>query len=326
MSTKTPKNIEDQEIDLSQISNRISGFFKNINTSLFKIIQFMLRKKWIIGALLFIGFAAGFYLDAFQKTYNHEVIVAPNFGSTDYMYSKISLISSKIQENDTVYLKSIGINKSNKIQNIEIQPIVDVYKFINGSEQNFEFLKLLSEDAVLSKVITESLTSKNYPYHLLTITSATKSVNNSMIEPILKYLNNNDFFQKTQVINLENIQNKIKGNENQIAQIDTLLHQYSTSANKTKGGNLVYYNENTQVNELLKTKDALIKEKGTLRTDLINVDKTIKDISIITNIKNTNSINGKMKLIIPFLFISLYLLVHFFIAFYKKQSLLAQKN
>jgi hypothetical protein len=44
-----------------------------------------------------------------KKVYDHELIVQPNFGSTDYLYSKVELLASKINERDTVFLKSIGI-------------------------------------------------------------------------------------------------------------------------------------------------------------------------------------------------------------------------
>jgi hypothetical protein len=46
-----------------------------------------------------------FYLDKTQKKFDHQIIVTPNFKSTDYLYSKINLINSKIIERDIAFFK-----------------------------------------------------------------------------------------------------------------------------------------------------------------------------------------------------------------------------
>ena len=48
------------------------------------------------------------------------------------------LIQSKIQTNDTAFFKAIGIPNSPKITKISIEPIIDVFKFVNNNEQNLE--------------------------------------------------------------------------------------------------------------------------------------------------------------------------------------------
>ncbi len=82
---------------------------------------------------------------------------------------------------------------------------------------------------------------------------------------------------------------------------------------------MVYYNENTQLNDIIKTKDALIKEQGDYRIEKINIDKIIKDVSVVTNIENSNGTHNKMKLILPFLFIFIFIALGIFKAFYKRQ-------
>jgi hypothetical protein len=49
-----------------------------------------------------IGIGLGFYLDKTQKKFD-QIIVTPNFKSTDYLYSKINLINSKIIERDIAF-------------------------------------------------------------------------------------------------------------------------------------------------------------------------------------------------------------------------------
>ena len=327
MSTNVPNNQDDQEIDLMQISRKIGNIFQDFNTFLFRCIRFFVKNAVVILILFVLGFGVGMFLDSTKKTYNHEIIVTPNFGSTDYLYSKIDLLTAKINERDTAFLKSIGIQEPTKITKITIEPIVDVYGFINNSEQNFELLKLMSEDGDLKSIVKETTTSKNYAFH--TITLLTKGITESKkgIQPLLNYLNTSDYYNRIQKVSVENIQQKIKTNEAIVSQIDGILNEFSNSAsgNHQKSDKLVYYNENTQLNDVIKTKESLIKEIGNLKVALLSSDKIIKDNSITINKENTSSINGKLKLILPLVFILIFILIRFFIAFYKKQSLKAQQ-
>ena len=95
MST-TPKNTDNQDIDLSEISIKIRRFFENISTAIFRGFLFFRRNILWVGILFIIGAGLGFYLDKTTKVYDNEIIVSPNFGSVDYLYAKIDLISSKI--------------------------------------------------------------------------------------------------------------------------------------------------------------------------------------------------------------------------------------
>jgi hypothetical protein len=106
-----------------------------------------------------------------------------------------------------------------------------------------------------------------------------------------------------------------------VAQINALLNQFSnTTSNNQKSDKLVYYNENTQLNEIIATKNGLITEMGGQRMDLVNLSKIVKDISTTLNIKNTTGTNNKMKLILPILFCFLFVSYSLFMAFYRKQS------
>jgi hypothetical protein len=97
MSTASQNNSDNQEIDLSEISKKIGGFFEGISTRIFRGILFLKRNILVIAILFVIGVGLGFYLDKTSKSYDHQVIVTPNFGSNEYLYSKVNLINSKIK-------------------------------------------------------------------------------------------------------------------------------------------------------------------------------------------------------------------------------------
>ena len=116
MSTTSKNNSENQEVDLSQISKKIGSLFEEISNSIFKGILFIKKNIIAIGLLFILGAVLGFYLDKNFKMYDNQLIVSPNFDTVDYLYSKINLINSKINENDTVFLKeTVGIKEPSKL-------------------------------------------------------------------------------------------------------------------------------------------------------------------------------------------------------------------
>ena len=321
MSATPQNNADNQEIDLSQLSRKIGDFFEGISTTIFKGILFFKRNILIIGILFILGVGLGFYLDKNTKVYDNQIIVSSNFGSTDYLYAKIDLISSKIKDNDTVFLKEvIGIKNPKKLLKITIVPITDVYKFIENKPQNFELIKLLAEDGDIKKIVNENLTSKNYPYHIISFTTNNLTDNNKTVQPILDFLNQSDYYAKLQKEYINNIKIKMIENDSIIAQINGFLNSFSNTINGAqKSDKLVYYNENTQLNDVIKTKDELIKEQGAHRIELVSLDKIIKNNSSTINIKNTKATNGNMKLILPMFFIFLFVIIRLLRAFYRKQ-------
>jgi hypothetical protein len=325
MSTNTQNN-DNQEIDLAQVSKKIGNFFEGISTKIFRAILFFKRNIIWIGILFVIGVGLGFYLDKTTKVYEHQIVVQPNFGSVDYLYSKIDLLESKIKDDDTLFLKNeVGIKDTKKFKDIEIKPIADVYKFIENKDQNFELIKLMSEDGDIKKVLNEKITSKNYPYHLLTFVTLKETDYDKTVTPLLNYLNKSDYYSLIQKEYVNNVKIKMAENDSIINQINGVLNAFSSNVNGSqKSDKLVYYNENSQLNDVIKTKDQLVYEQGQHRIALVNLDKVVKNNSEVLNIKNTEFVNGKMKIVLPFLFIFIFILVGYFKSFYRRQ--LAKHN
>lgn len=317
----TSQNNDNQEIDLSQISKKIGNFFENISTSIFRGFLFFKRNILWIGILFVLGAGLGVYLDKTSKIYDSQIIVSPNFGAVDYLYAKVELINSKIEDNDTLFLKDIiGIKETRNLKVITIIPITDVYKFIDNKAQNFELIKLMAEDGDIKKIVNESLTSKNYPYHIISFSTLNETSDEKTVQPILNYLNNSDYYRIIQKEYVNNIKIKMAENDSIISQINGLLNAFSNTSNGSqKSDKLVYYNENSQLNEVIKTKDQLVNEQGSHRLELVNLDKIIKESSATLNVKSNKAVNGKMKLILPLLFIFLFVLGGYLKSYYKTQ-------
>ncbi|OYU81338.1 MAG: hypothetical protein CFE23_04380 [Flavobacterium sp. BFFFF1] len=329
--SQVSKNSGDPEIDLSVISKKIGDFFSSIATAAFEAILFVKRNLIVFSFLVLAGVVIGFFLDKSEDRFNTNIIVGSNFGSTEYLYGKVELLNSKIKDGDTTFLKSIGVKHPKKLRIIEIEPIVDIYNFVNNSSpnmpsgaqntQNFELVKLLSESSDINKVIKEETTSKNYTKHMIHVESKGMISNSDSVDPILKYLNENSYYNAIQASLVNNISKKMVENEGIIRQINALLDQFSNeAANNQRNDKLVYYNnENNQINDIINTKNGLIAELGNQRIQLINFDKTIKDYSRIINFRKKQGTLGKMKVVLPILLMILFILFVRIKRFYRYQ-------
>ena len=319
MSSNTP-NYNDQEIDLRQVSQKMGRAYEGFLSWIFRGFLFVKRNLIVLIILFVIGAGIGYYLDKNSKVYDHEVIVIPNFGSAEYLYSKIKLLDNKLMENDKQFLKALGINDLTLFNGEEIEPINDIYTFVNSREQNFELVKLMAEDGDINKIIEDETTSINYKTHRIKITTSRKASKEEIINPIINYLNDSNYFKEVQTSAVASLEGIIKSQESTVNQIDSLLNSLSKTAS-SKSGNLVYYNnENTQLNDVLKTKTDLVNDISYRKLDLINSTSIVKESSTILNLKNHKGLNGKLKILLPVLFILLFLMFGFLLGIYRRQK------
>jgi hypothetical protein len=310
-------NSQEQEIDLSQIGKSISkGFQKAVNRC-FDLLFFIQKKLLIVFVLFVIGGGLGFYLDK-EPNYTNDIVVIPNFGSNEYLYDKINLISLKLKEKDQAFFTKIGINNIKDFISIEIQPINGIYNFINSESQknNFELVKLMAEDGDVDKIMQDQTTSKNYYLHSINIKTAIAYQQKDLIDPLLNYLQQSEYFAKLHKIHQKNLEEKLVANIKIISQIDQIL--LSLSQNKTSVG--VSISENTGLSDLIEKKDDLILENQRLAANRLEFEKIIKDQDILLNQMNTSGANNKMKFILPLLLVLFYLLGYWFSKAYKQQK------
>ena len=310
-------NSQDQEIDLSQIGKSISKVIQNVINKCFDLLFFIQKKIIIVGILFLLGIGLGIFLDK-EPNYNNDIVVIPNFGSNEYLYKKIDLIAAKLKEKDEAFFKSIGISNMQDFKSIEIEPINGIYNFINSESQksNFEFIRLMAEDGDIEKIIKDDMTGKNYYLHGINIKTAIAYNRKDLIDPILNYLQQSDYFAKVQKVHQKNLLEKIEANKLLITQIDQIV----TSLTENKNTSSVTISENSGLSELIQKKDQLVYENQTLSIHKLEYDKIIKDQNIAANQMNTKGVNNKMKLILPFLFVGFYLFGYWFSQLYKQQK------
>lgn len=315
------ENKDSQEIDLNDVFKKVKEFFKSLIIGFFKFINYIKSNIIKITVIFIVGIVLGYLIDKSSKSYNQEIMVMPNAQSVDYLYKRLDLLNSLFKEKDTSFLYKKGFRDIRKIGEIKIEPIVDIFKFVESykdSNSNFDMIKLMAEDGDLNKIIENEVLSKNYRYHLISFTSSKKLNPKSINETLMNFLNESEFFQKVLNQEIQNNQTRIKQNDSIIKQIDVILESFKSTS---KSSSLVYYNENLQLNDIITTKNNLVNENGFLKVELINKDKIIKDISYTLNMRDTSGINGKMKFFLPFLFVFMFLVITGFYKTYKKYSI-----
>lgn len=319
------QNNTNSEIDLGELSRKAKNFFSSIGDSFFDGILFIKRYFIIVILLLAAGIALGIYKDQGKQVYMQKMFVVPNFGSVDYLYEEIETLNAKIEQNDDAYLARIGIKDPSAISKIEIDPVIDIYGFANENPYaeeespeyvNYQIFRLMAEKGDINKVMEDKVTARNYKNHIITVSTKGKASKEDVLAPILNHFNSNQYYKQLQEQGKKDLDISIASKEASIKQIDDIL---SSVSQRTNSGSLVAYNDNTDLSDLVKSKNKLVAELAQNKIDRINYDEIVKDGSSMLNIQDLSLTSGRMKYIYPIVFILLFVLGVRFVSFYKKQ-------
>ncbi len=323
MSTKNESNHIPEEIDLFSLKEFIS---KAISNSIMNTFLFFKKNSYRLLFLIICGGVLGATADYLLKSYVAEVVVNSNFTSNDYLYSRVDHLNNHFIQNSK---SELPISNYKKFTKIEVEPIVDIYTFVNNmspnalvnaqTSQNFEMLKLMSEKGDINKIIEDEVTSKNYDLQRIDIYSKEK-VEEKDIKSVINYLNKDAYFDSILHLNISNIKGRIVKNDSIIAQIDKLIQSYSSSIARGDAS-VMFKNDNSEVNSLIIQKKELITKIDEDKLSLIRQNKIIKDNTIVCNKINNKGIANKLKFIFPILFIFLFL----FISYIKRLNQKSQK-
>jgi hypothetical protein len=182
----------------------------------------------------------------------------------------------------------------------------------------------MAENSDMKKIMEDETTSKNFLYHKITVVTAENVNEETLSKPLLDFLENSDYLKKVAAEYVNNAQLKLKENDSIIEQINGLLKSFANAGDLKSSS--VYINQNTQINDIIKTKETFIVEKGYLRIELLNYDKIFKKVSSNLSKRNTSFLANNNKILLPLLFILLFCLVISARRFYKKQVALSKES
>lgn len=302
-----------EEVDLGYLFRSLGNLLKKIAKLIFLIIAFF-RKYIIVTILLIIvGFVFGYYSDR-DPIYENELIVIPNFESTDYLYEEIEALNQKKEAKDTLFFKTIFGDDFQDFVKIDIEPIVDIYSFMAEKKDYIETLKILYNDKDGQEFLIDKSISKYYKYHKIKITCKGNN-SESISTSLLKYLNDNPHFKLYQQVGLSDTEIQISQNEKMISQIDSILKSVSDNSDG-KQSQSVYINTQSDLYQMINTKQALLNNRLKLHIKFIDQHAVIKLVSANYNLKvqGFKSIPNKIKFPIYFilLFSGIFLLIYLY--------------
>jgi hypothetical protein len=312
---------DNQDLDLGQLSKKVKNYLSRANDSFFDGILFLKRNIIIIAILFIVGAGLGIYKDTVGRNYEQKVFVIPNFGSTDFLYEQAAFISYRLRTQDTAFIKAAGIKNPEKFVKLKIEPVIEIYEFIEDKDvdeddRKFQLFQLIAENGDMDKMLKDKTTSKYYKKHLITITTNGKATKDEIIEPLLKYVNSNEYFLKMKDEYIKNLELKTAANDTILKQIDAILNDFSGKKGNT---GLVYYNDNTDLSGVIKLKNKIIAEQAQNRIDKVNFSGIVKDSGIVLNVASKSLTGGRMMFILPILFILIFVIFVKFRNYYKKQ-------
>lgn len=301
MNNSTNQN----EIDLTEVSNSVKSGFRTLSHYIYQFIKFIKRNIFIFLALFIIGAVLGYFLDKTNKKYESKIIVMPNFNTVDFLYTKVDLLNSKIEQNEHAFLDSLNITTDKKIGKIEIEPIANLYQFLNEEEFYYNTFKTLSENSDAKKVMEDITTSKNFKNHLITIKSK-ELIDQKVLEKVVDFINTSDYYQLLRKDIYDNAVNQIRINDSTIVQIDAILNSIPNSVGAPTS---IYSTEKSQLNDLIEQKIDLSKRNQELKVHLHNLEYVVTPLSYIPNLEDKTDLTSKMTLILPLLFIGIFIVI-----------------
>lgn len=268
------ENKFEQEIDVKYLGESINTFFRTIGIKIYQFLMFVKRYFFVLLALLLIGSALGYYLDKYlPHDVEHSVLIAPNFGSVDYLYQSVSNKSflGKLNKEE--------LNLAKSIKEIEIEPIDDLYKMIQNNRTNLEVFSILSTKGNdINKTTSDYLTSKNYRYHQINFVTKDNVDVAAIADLIVSKLNSNKtYFEERSVIEIENLNLKKEEYIKTLYQLNAVLDRLGTSSTLETHKELKINDYSSSV-DLIAAKYAVLDEIKNTNVLLEESSKTIFEV------------------------------------------------
>lgn len=326
MSENIPTQQASEEIDLGYLFKKIGDFFKKCLLVLFKIITFFLKYKFIILVLIVVGVVLGFYKDVTSEPIlNNEAIVIPNFGGVDYLYDKVNALNAKIEAEDTLYLKTIMGGNYEKLKEIEVEHIDDLFNNVSSSGDRVELFDILSQSKEADEFLNYYSITKTYKHHRLTFQIEGKDDSIEIVESIMEFLNNNSHYQEYLEIYKEHNKFLIDFNIEILKQIDSLLAQQTREV-RSSNSQVFEIDEKNYIPQLIDRKQEISRNLLALKKNEVDYSKSIKVIKVDYNLLNTEKFKISPKILYPILLVITFCLIFLLKYIYYKMKLIAFEN
>lgn len=310
----------DDEVDLSVVLKSIKNFLKKILLSFFNIFNFFNKHKFVLIGLIVLGAVLGyFYEKNTPKTYTNDLLVTPNFESSDYLYAKVEAINNKISIEDSLFLKEVFGKQHKKVTSLEIKPVIDIYNFVSENEANQNLFELLFEEEESIDFIENPINSRNFRYHRIYLAIKGGTFHQELSQALIDYINNNTYYNDLKVLSLESLEKQLVENHIIIKQIDSILRNAQAGNSLALDSKAMFFSDNTGLNNLISQKENLIRKQQFIKRDMLSQTNIIKLVDANYKILDTEDFLKKDKVkLFPLIFVVLYSLIFLLRYIFKK--------
>jgi hypothetical protein len=317
MSEQTSQNTSD-EIDLGIIFEKLKSFFKSILIGIIQIFQFFWKHKFVLAGLLVIGVGLQLYLKSTtESTFSNQFLVRTNYGSTEYVYSKVNSINLKLEAGDSLYIKDIFGEHYDRVKEIEVIPVIDVYELVNKSEENKETFELLLDEFGDISFLEDEININEYSTHKIKIYIDGQADNERISNRLYEYLASNSYYNELKTATLESYKEQLEQNKSIRTQIDSILKDQKGNTLPKLDNNAINFSGSQDLNELLSKKQGLLINDLSLRNRLSSNDEVLKIIDSSFGIYSEEQ--NSRNFIFPLSFFFIYCGV-FFVKFLIKKT------
>ncbi len=325
------RNIK-EDLDMNDIFYGIGKFFKQMALFFFNIVFFILKNWIIVLSLIIIGLVYGYFVKINQaENRTAQLMIRINYDLGNYVYNTLDELEEKIKDNDSVFLKKIGLWKDESLINsIEIEPIVNFNDILEKYEANNRNFEILFDKLEFNRKITVSETFiPQYLYHNVTL-MLSENATTAAITKLLEYLNTNQILEEFKKVSLANMKGREMASNKTIEQINEVIESYISDDAATKTNALVIDKDFTG---MLQTKFNLERENEKVRAKIALSQDAVVLINKPSLLKDDDGFFKHPMLYYPILFIFLFLLVSLFRAVFlwgkkarREEELIRQKG
>jgi hypothetical protein len=310
MSEQTSQNASD-EIDLGVVFEKIKSFFKSILIGIIQIFQFFWKHKFVLAGLLVIGVGLQLYLKSTsESTFSNQFLVKANYSSTEYLYSKVNSINLKLKADDSLYIKDLFGEHYDKVKEIEVVPVIDVYGLVNKSKENKETFELLLDEFGDISFLSDEININEYTTHKIKIYIEGQAYNEKISNRLYDHLASNSYYNELKTATLESYKEQLQQNKAIRIQIDSILKDQKGNTLPKLDNNAINFSGSQDLNKLLIQKQELLLNDLTLRNRLSSNDEVLKIIDSSFGVFSEE--RNQSYLIIPSIFLGIYFLFFFF--------------
>jgi hypothetical protein len=331
MSTKKQNN--DEEVDLGSLFtvigkgfknffNFIGNIFKGIFHRLILILLFLKLHILKFSVAVLIGGIVGFFLESNKETkFSSNLIVKPNFESTQLLYENINYYNDLVKQQNTKHLASIfkiDTSKAAALRKFEITPLMNSNDIINAYDNFILEVDTLTVKSYDFDNFESSFTDFDYLVHNIEVQATVSDIFSELEITIINSIEKNTFFNKIKNLTKENLNTKDSILKANFIEVDSLRNVYMRAI--LEGAK----NNSNGTNIDLGSKSNITKENDLFEIDrkiIYDLSQTYKDIAtksdvinIISNFKPEGSeIKGITKNLIFIMAVLGFLLTLFII-------------